>query len=514
MEPNEKLFTFQELQGVVNDVLQTKETITVEDFKKLEARLYLQKIPEVRSFLFGEKNEIPRDKVDYFFKVFSPIGWSIYAPSVPILNGIMYIKYGEMKYLVDSGWFFLYENEAKEYLEEIKNLGFSSAFVVYPDPQFEWPGRNGEGKFIVVTGENKELIIKATSCREYSIPNYINPTNPSDTIKTLFNAVTKHITDILQIGLFQLPISWLNAYTVKNDRITITNHEQLIGKLDGATSVILKFLKGSKVGHLLWNKDLLLLKDKAEFNSSPFVLDVKGIAKHNNCYYLILPLYEGNLRDRTIQGLGDAIDQLVVSFCLGKVVEDVHSKDRGFLDLRPENVYFYLKSSGLGKYSIMLGEIFNSSKSYNGEYKRPDNNSLSCNSAPELYLDNDNSLLRDEKQAYQADIWGLGCLLYEITFLHHPFKNKPVDEIKKFFIETQTMEEIFSFDKRGDAPTVLEPIIRKCLVRDPNGRISLKEYLDLVVNELHKVEGVALPTENVTKRFIEDIGYVENLNQK
>lgn len=216
---------------------------------------------------------------------------------------------------------------------------------------------------------------------------------------------------------------------------------------------------------------------------------MKGIAKHNNCYYLILPLYAGNLRDRTTQGLGDAIDQLVVAFWLGKAVEDVHSKNRGFLDLRPENVYFYLKSSGLGKYSIMLGEIFNSSKEDGEKYKRPDNNSLSCNSAPELYLDNDNSLLRDEKQAYQADIWGLGCLLYEITFLRHPFKNKSVDEIKKSFIETQ---EIFSFDKRGDAPTVLEPIIRKCLVRDPNGRISLEEYLDLVKKSLLQLQ----PTTN------------------
>jgi serine/threonine protein kinase len=69
-----------------------------------------------------------------------------------------------------------------------------------------------------------------------------------------------------------------------------------------------------------------------------------------------------------------------------------------------------------------------------------------------------------------ADMWAFGCLLYEMVSFTHPFSGRDLGELKQKVLEGK-------FKPLGECPSGIRDIIERCLVVDPNGRLTAEDVI-------------------------------------
>jgi NIMA (never in mitosis gene a)-related kinase len=78
-------------------------------------------------------------------------------------------------------------------------------------------------------------------------------------------------------------------------------------------------------------------------------------------------------------------------------------------------------------------------------------------------------MIKEENYSYHTDIWSLGCLIYELMKLDHPFSDNPLKYLALIQSNTQPQYNTLSFSSE------LITLIKQMIVYDPSYRISIEK---------------------------------------
>ena len=103
-------------------------------------------------------------------------------------------------------------------------------------------------------------------------------------------------------------------------------------------------------------------------------------------------------------------------------------------------------------------------------------------SAPEFFVD-----VQTRKLSYEFDMWSVGCVLYELCFLHPPFNARGMFEIMRLVHQT---EPVYPSGEKEE----FIPIIKRLLDKNPKTRMTMNEFFrDDVVQRRARQLGYILP---------------------
>ena len=103
-------------------------------------------------------------------------------------------------------------------------------------------------------------------------------------------------------------------------------------------------------------------------------------------------------------------------------------------------------------------------------------------SPPEYFGDEQTRVL-----SYPFDLWSVGCVLYELCFLHPPFNAPGTDELKRLIQQTEP-------DYPSGEKEEFIPIIKRLLDKKQETRMKMDEFFsDRVVQRRARQVGCQLP---------------------
>lgn len=159
-------------------------------------------------------------------------------------------------------------------------------------------------------------------------------------------------------------------------------------------------------------------------------------------------------------------ESLVLSFAkqLTSAIQYCHRHNIIHRDLKPANV-LVAKDNTLKLIDFGLSRKVDLSMSHNVGTK--------CYMSPEV--------IKNERYTFPVDVWGLGCILYELMTLKRPFSSIDKKELKNqiLVIEPQPIKGSFSQS--------LIQLVMKMLEKDPKSRIDLTKIQEVLVS-LHPIE--------------------------
>ena len=196
--------------------------------------------------------------------------------------------------------------------------------------------------------------------------------------------------------------------------------------------------------------------------------------------YFVMPYMEGatlqsRLRKETRLGLREA---LTIARDIAEALEYAHGLGVVHRDVKPSNVFLEAGRARLGDFGIALAEqsdSFNTTSSAvlgTVEYMSPEQCSASH------HVDG------------RADIYSLGCVLYEMLGGEPPFHARS----RVAVMARQLSEPVPSLSTlRGDLPPHVDGIVQKCLAKAPGDRFQtateLREALDTALSQAGSPSG-------------------------
>ncbi len=199
--------------------------------------------------------------------------------------------------------------------------------------------------------------------------------------------------------------TYINNYKIINNNFYSTDNVKiLLGKKDN----IIYVMKQKKFE----NKNVESIKKEEEilqkFNNK-HIVKYKESFDYNKTFFIIVMEYcrNNNLR-KYIDSFGDhliepcIIYKILKDICLG--LKDIHEKKIVHKDLKPENIFIG------DDFNFKIGDFGISKQLNNDNMALTSNHSGTSNyMAPELIQDG-----KDGNYDCSADIWSLGCIIYEL----------------------------------------------------------------------------------------------------
>ena len=159
--------------------------------------------------------------------------------------------------------------------------------------------------------------------------------------------------------------------------------------------------------------DKIIIENEAEILSkmeSDYIVKYHGSSKDNETFYILMEFCEGSDLKKFIMDYKDKhlligeniIYNIVLEICLG--IKEIHKKNLIHRDMKPENIFI------TKDHKIKIGDF--------GVSRQLDNTNRYTYSvigtgkymAPEV--------IKAEKYNSKVDIWGLGCIIYELLTLN------------------------------------------------------------------------------------------------
>ncbi len=210
------------------------------------------------------------------------------------------------------------------------------------------------------------------------------------------------------------------------------------------------------------NNEIKILKTMKSKYSIEFI----ELIEKNDYLYLILELCDGNLNDllKKKNGNLDITTIFDIIFQLNEVLQLMHSKELEHINLKPENIliknknYFYIKLS-----DYILTKNFPN----NNNSKFINNRSIYYQ-APEVY---------QNKRNRKSNLWSIGLILYYLYFNQLPF----IEDEDYFNPNKNVILKKTHFK-------ILDDLISKLLIKNPNERINWDEYFNHPFNKQQIIE--------------------------
>ena len=228
--------------------------------------------------------------------------------------------------------------------------------------------------------------------------------------------------------------------------------------------------------------DLDLYKNEAKLLSSiknGHIVKYYDSFKDNEFFYILMEYCEGlDLKQfiKEHKSKNQLIDEktiynIIFDICLG--IKEIHQKNLIHRDIKPENIF-------IDKYKmIKIGDF--------GISKLLDNNDEFANSTVGTNKYMAPEVLKDEKYNNKVDIWGLGCIIYELLTLNVCFEGKGL---------------YGHVDK---------------IVNKPHGKIDPKKYSykwQIIIDLLLKKDYKERPDINEVYTLIVDLGKEPTINEQ
>ncbi|KAF2357193.1 Protein kinase domain [Trinorchestia longiramus] len=219
-----------------------------------------------------------------------------------------------------------------------------------------------------------------------------------------------------------------------------------------------------KVKHVMREKDIMNILNKAEDVTAPFFVKLAYAFQCNvNLYFILSYCKHGELLD-LIKNVGN-FDHESASFYTGEMLkglEHLHSLNIVHRDLKPENILLddkmHIKISDFGSAKILekvdseepVGDLLRSS-SFVGtaQYVSPE-------------------VLQEKKVCFASDLWSLGCIIYQIVSGLPPFRAKSEYMIFKGILGLNYEFPSGFFDDAQD-------LVKKLLILDASGRLGARD---------------------------------------
>ena len=221
------------------------------------------------------------------------------------------------------------------------------------------------------------------------------------------------------------------------------------------------------------NREINILKRMSEFENS---VKFYGFNIEDNDYALILEFCDTDL-DKLLKQKGKFSSQEIRTIMkdLNKPFRFMHKNGMIHRDIKPENIMIKYLDSSKSKFVPKISDYGVSRELSQGKattvvgtprYK-----------APEIQLKNDYDPYSDK-----SDLFSIGVMMYELYFKSYPF---PSTQYKS----QQEIKKIYSAKKAKDCEDkVLDDLINKLLVYDPEKRITWEEYFNHPFFNQNKVD--------------------------
>ncbi len=200
----------------------------------------------------------------------------------------------------------------------------------------------------------------------------------------------------------------------------------------------------------------------------PNIATIHGLEEHDGMRFLVLELVEGDtLADRLKRGAIPVEESLKFALQIAEALEAAHEKGVIHRDLKPANI----KVTPDGKVKVL---DFGLAKAFAGDGSEPNlsqSPTLSLAATQQGVILGTAAYMSPEQARgvtvdKRADIWALGCVLYEMLTGKQVFQGELMSDVMASVLKSEP-------DYKGLPPTIhpkLRELLRRCLEKEPKQR--------------------------------------------
>jgi serine/threonine protein kinase/predicted ATPase len=225
-------------------------------------------------------------------------------------------------------------------------------------------------------------------------------------------------------------------------------------------------------------KDRLLRFEREAFAASalnhPNILTIFEFAREGDTHFLASEFVTGEtLRDRLERGRVGLSETLDIAVQIASALQAAHEAGIIHRDVKPENVMIredgYVKVLDFGLAKLLEHTLLET----DAETRRQLRTQAGVVMGTVAYMSPEQA--RGQPVDARADVWSLGCVLYELLTRRQPFQGETVTDVLANIIRQEPPSIL---THRQDLPAELEHLIRKALRKNKDERYqSAKELL-------------------------------------
>ncbi|CAD8061051.1 unnamed protein product [Paramecium primaurelia] len=195
--------------------------------------------------------------------------------------------------------------------------------------------------------------------------------------------------------------------------------------------------------------------------SNPYVVKFIEMLKSSRNYYFVYEYCNGQTLEAVIQEQGVQTEKEALYYFrqLVQAFQSLIQDNIMHRDLKPSNIMLHNGQVKLGDFGFC--------KALNG----PQDLSSTMVGSP-IYMAPE--ILKGQEYSIKADIWSLGCVLYELLYGICPFEEKTMAQLMLAVEE----REIQFLDNVNVVSQQTKDLLQKLLTKDPNKRINWKELFE------------------------------------